>query len=158
MNRNRKETKRRNQVLRIWTVAEARAALPYIASIVRSLREHWFEAQAHRRALGRLEGRNGRPDRANLIAQQEETRAAREAEVHYQHALEELHALDVYCLDPNRGEVLIPFVQDKQLAWYVYDLFDADGLRFWRFHGDSLETRRPIAEEWKDSSGQTRVV
>src|SRR5208282_1669711 len=121
MKRNQKGAKRRRQVLRVWTREQARAALPYVSSIVGSLREHWLDAQSHRRALGRLSGQKGRPDRACLIAQDEEGRAVREADARFQQTLEELQALDIYCLDPSRGQALIPFVNGAQLAWFVYD-------------------------------------
>ena len=70
MKRNRKGAGRRRRSLRIWTRAEAQAALPYISSVVRSLREHWLSPQVHRHALCRLANRPGRPDRDSLIAQE----------------------------------------------------------------------------------------
>ena len=43
------------------------------------------------------------------------------------------------------GLALIPFAVEKRLAWYVFDLFDEeDPLRFWRYHQDPLEKRRPM--------------
>jgi hypothetical protein len=158
MNRNQKGARRRRQVLRLWNRPQAQAALPYISSIVRSLREHWLEAQTHRLDLSRLKRRPGRPDRASLIAEQTAERAVREAEARFQHALEELQALDIYCLDPARGEVLIPFLQENQLAWFVYDLFEEQPLNSWRYHSDPLEARRSLAELREDSAGNTRIV
>jgi hypothetical protein len=55
-------------------------------------------------------------------------------------------ALDIYSLDPLKGIALIPTVHDQRLAWFVYDLFDAEDIRFWRYHDDALEARRPIAD------------
>ena len=69
-----------------------------------------------------------------------------------------LQAIDVYCLDPIQGLALIPFVHDKQLAWFVYDLFDAEPLRFWRYHEDSFETRRPLAELEVAFGGDSAIV
>ena len=72
---------------------------------------------------------------------------AGEADERFHDALDELHTLDVYCLDPVAGLALIPFAVEKRLAWYVFDLFDEeDPLRFWRYHQDPLEKRWPIAE------------
>jgi hypothetical protein len=56
----------------------------------------------------------------------------------------ELAVLDVYSHDPVKGHALIPFVHDEQLAWYFFDLFDAEPFRFWRFQSDPDETRRPV--------------
>lgn len=144
MKRNRNGAKRRQPTIQPWTYDQARGVLPYLRSIVRSLREHRIEAQTRQAQADRLASRPGRPDRNTLIAQEEAHRFAREAEDRFDDALDELHVLDVYCLDPIRGEALIPFVQDEQLAWYVFDLFDDEPFRSWRFHSDPLETRRPL--------------
>ena len=40
MKRNPKKSRRNPETLRVWTLDQARAASPYIASIARSLREH----------------------------------------------------------------------------------------------------------------------
>jgi hypothetical protein len=55
------------------------------------------------------------------------------AEGHFNEALRELEALDVYCLDPAKGLALIPFRQGDDLAWFVFDLFAPQGLDGWRF-------------------------
>ncbi len=146
MNRNRRGAKARRQMLRLWTYQQALTALPYVSSVVRSLREHWLEMQRYQDAFRRLEKQTGRPDRTVLIAQQEARHQADEASNRFEQALEELQSLDIYCLDPNRGEALIPFVQGEQLAWYVYDLFEEPSLGHWRFHSDPFETRRPIKD------------
>jgi hypothetical protein len=146
MKRNQNEAKRRRQTLRVWSLAQAQAALPYIGSVMRSLREHRLEAQAQQSRAEKLARRPGRPDRSTIIALEDSKAAAAKAQDAFETALHELHSLDIYCLDPNQALALIPFVHDKQLAWYVYDLFDAEPLRFWRFHSDPLETRRPLAE------------
>ena len=71
MNGNRRGAKSRRQVLRVWSYGEARAALPYVSSVVQSLREHWLDMQKHQAALRKLEQQAGRPDRKALIAQDE---------------------------------------------------------------------------------------
>ena len=145
MGRKRKEAERRQETIQVWTYDQARRVLPYVASIMRSLREHRLEAQKQRLTAQRLASRPGRPGRQGLIAQEQCVREAREAEERFQEALEELHVLDIYCLDAIQGLALIPFAQEDQLAWYVFNLFESDGLQFWRYHQDPLETRRPIA-------------
>jgi hypothetical protein len=120
--------------------------LPYVTSIMRSLREHGIDERKHNLTAQRLANRPGRPDRSTLIAYEEAVKAAGKAGERFEETLEELHRLDVYCLDSTSGLALIPFAKDNQLAWFIYDLFDADPLRFWRYHSDPLDTRRPIAE------------
>ncbi len=146
MSRKQKGSKASRQPIQVWSFAQATAALPYIASVMKSLREHRLEAQQHRLTAARLAARPGRPDRAALIAQQEAADEAHRADERFQQALDELQVLDVYCLDPVAGQALIPFVHEDQLAWYVCDLFDSTPLQFWRYHSDSLETRRPLTE------------
>ncbi|HJT77994.1 MAG TPA: DUF2203 family protein [Gemmataceae bacterium] len=146
MKSNRNEAKRRRQALQVWTQAQARAALPYLASVMQSVREHRLEANALECKAKKLAARPGRPDRDTIIRTEEIGKAARLAEERFQEALHELQTLDVYCIDPVGGLALIPFVHDKQLAWFIYDLFDAEPLQFWRMHSDPLETRRPVTE------------
>ena len=64
--------------------------------------------------------------------------------VDYQDALEELAELDVQPLDPGQGTAPVPFVHDDQLAWYVFDLFDSQPIRSWRYQSDPDETRRKL--------------
>jgi Uncharacterized conserved protein (DUF2203) len=133
--------------LRLWTYAEAVKTLPYLRAIVRSLREHWLHLQRVRLQVRRLDARPGRPDRQALILRAEAAREAELAEDHFNEALRELEAIDVYCLDPAKGLALIPFRQGDDLAWFVFDLFAPQGLDGWRFQADPLEARRPLVEK-----------
>jgi hypothetical protein len=146
MNRNRHGSKARRQNVRVWGFDQARQAVPYITSIMTSLREHRLEAQQQHLRSQHLARLPGRPSRAHLIAEAEAARRAREARARYQEAEEELNALDVFCLDAIRGEAVVPFVHDRQLAWFLFDLFDAHPFQHWRYHSDPEDTRRPIAE------------
>jgi hypothetical protein len=142
--RNRNKGGERGETIYVWTYEQARRVLPYVSSIMRSLREHALEASGCESKVRRLAARPGRPERRALIALEEATKQAAEASDRFQDALDELHTLDVYCLDAHAGLALIPFAQDNQLAWYIFDLFDSDSLRFWRYHTDPLDMRRPI--------------
>jgi hypothetical protein len=146
MKRDQKGAKRRRKQIRVWTLEQARASLPYLSAVLRSLREHRLEAVTQHRNAKRLAQRPGRPDRDSLIAQTESTKAADQADERFREALAELQALDIYLIDPIAGQALIPFVHDENLAWYIYDAFDPQPLQYWRYHSDSLDTRRPIAE------------
>jgi hypothetical protein len=142
----RNGSKQRRKTIQVWTYEQARHVLPYVGSIMRTLRNDRLEAQQHHLKVSRMKDRPGRLDRDGIIAVEESTRCAQEAEHRFHDGLEELHTLDIYCLDPIRGLALIPFARGEQLAWFIFDLFDDEPMRYWRYHQDSLETRRPIVE------------
>jgi hypothetical protein len=144
MKRNPKSAKPRAEAIQVWTLAQAQSAVPYITSIVRSLREHALEIQKYKSILDKLGQLSGRPKRDTLIAEQEARQDLIQAESAFQEAADELQPLDIYPLDPIRGHALVPFVHDEQLAWYIFDLFDASPFRFWRFQSDPEDTRRPV--------------
>jgi Uncharacterized conserved protein (DUF2203) len=144
MKRNPKSAKPKAEAIQVWTLAQAQSAVPYITSIVRSLREHAINIQKYKLLLEKLNQLSGRPKRDTLIAAQEAQQDKSRAESEFQTAADELQTLDIYTLDPIRGQALVPFVHDEQLAWYIFDLFDASPFRFWRFQSDPEETRRPI--------------
>lgn len=158
MHRHGKKAKTTRKVLPVWTFSQVKEALPYLASVVTSVREHRIEALAHDRQARRLADRPGRPDRDAIIAHENTARAARAAGDRFREAVEELQGLGIYPLDPVRGEALIPFVHADQLAWFVYDLFDPDHLSFWRYHNDALDKRRPIAEVEEEGSADPPLV
>jgi hypothetical protein len=159
MKRKSKGSSRRRQTLQVWTFPQAQAAAPYIASVVRSLREHALETLSHARKAQRLAAMPGRPRRDDLIAQEEAEGAARAAEARFQDAVAELQPLDVYPLDPVRGQALVPFVHDGQLAWYIFDLFDPTPFQFWRYHTDPADTRRLVtAEQHGQAEESTQVA
>src|SRR2546430_2191706 len=103
MNRNRKEAKQRTQTLQIWTREQAVTALPYIRSVMESLREPRLLWLRHEATVRRLAEKQGRPDRTTLIALEEARREAARAAERFNEALEELQILDIYCLDPLGG-------------------------------------------------------
>jgi hypothetical protein len=144
MKRQPKGAKQRRQAIQVYTYAQAQSVAPYLTSIVRSVREHSLEALTARRRLKQLDRRPGRPNRDALIEAQEIDRQAQRAEDSLRDALAEMQHLDVYPLDPVRGQALVPFVHEEQLAWFVFDLFDPQPLQFWRFQTDPEDTRRPV--------------
>jgi hypothetical protein len=156
--RQPKRAKERTPTIQVWTYKQTEAAAPYISSILRSLREHALEALQHYHRAKRIANRPGRPDRAAIIAQQEAEKEARRADDRFRDALEELQEMDIYTLDPIQGQALVPFVHNDQLAWYIFDLFDAHPLRFWRFQSDPEDTRRPVTAMQKGPSEATRIV
>ncbi len=141
--------------IKLWTHAEVVKALPYVCSILRSLRENALQTNAVQRRLERLDEKPGRLSRTELIAQAELRRDARERYDGYLNDLDELQELGVGCVDPLQGEAIFPFLYDDQVAWFTYDLFEGPQLRWWRYDSDSPTTRRPI---YTDMKGQSRPV
>src|SRR5215208_5414767 len=107
--RHRKRGSRTLRAIRLWNSADATKAIPYLRSVVGSLREHWLEAQSKRREAELLAARPGRADRRRLLAGELLGETQHDAEVRFEDALEELMRIDAYLLDPVRGIVLIPF-------------------------------------------------
>ena len=131
---------------RLWTYEAALRAVPYLRAVVRSLREQWLHVRSVRRQIRRLDARPGRPDRQTLIRRAVAVQELDQADTQLEETFDELKAIDVFCLDPAEGLALIPFGEGEELAWYVFDLFAPQGLEAWRFHGDPLETRRPLEQ------------
>jgi hypothetical protein len=156
--RQPKGAKERTQTIQVWTYEQVQAAAPYISSILRSLREHALEALQYYHRAKRLANRPGRPDRTAIIAQQEAEREARRADDRFRDDLAELQDMDIYTLDPIQGQAFVPFVYNDQLAWYVFDLFDALPLRFWRYQSDPEETRRPITAMQRGPYEEPKIV
>src|SRR5262245_3612821 len=103
-----RKARRSRNTLRLWTFDQAQAVVPYLGSIVRSLREHALHIQSIRRKLTALEDQPGRPDRRTLITVEEHKRDLARAEEENSQALAELEALDVQLLDAVQGQVLVP--------------------------------------------------
>ena len=146
MKRKRKQKRRQLRRIHLWSFPQAQKAMPYLRSVTRSLREHWLELQTKRLEFDRLSHRPGRPDRTAILASARADEEKTQAEDRFTDALNELMGIDVYLLDPVRGVAFVPFQKEEELAWFVFDLFDSDDLKTWRFHQDPLEMRRPIAE------------
>src|SRR5271157_5104892 len=87
----------------VWTSAQARAVLPYVASIMGSLREHRLDFLRHRLSAQRLASRPGRPRRETLLAQEDAAREAGKADAEYQRTLAELKSLGIRCVDSVAG-------------------------------------------------------
>jgi len=132
--------------LRLWSYADAVKALPYLRVIVASLRDHWLELQKARHEARQVAAGPIRQNRQSLIQQIEVIKAVATAEANVDETVQELLTLGACSVDPLRGLALIPFNQNGELAWFVYDLFSPGGLTGWRFHLDPLQTRRPLVD------------
>jgi hypothetical protein len=138
--------KKKQKAILLWTFPQARAAAQYLSSVLSSIRETWLEAARKEIYAQRLAARPGRSDRKRIMDEQQAFAEARSAQERYLEVREELESLGIACLDPNQGLAWIPFSYENQLAWFVFDLFDSEPIRFWRFQTDPLETRRSVSE------------
>lgn len=132
--------------LRLWTYAGALKLVPYLRSLVGSLREGWLEFRQAQEQVRRIESRPGRPDRDSLIRLEEARREVAQADARIGTTLREMHALSIYSLDPAGGYAFVPFVRGEDLSWFIFDLFDSQGLVGWRMHNDPPSTQRPLTE------------
>ncbi len=130
MTRKSRPTDRRHSLSRFWTCAEAQAVVPYVASIMRSLREQRLEYFRHHLAAKRLAGKPGRSRRDTLLAHEEAVRAAGRADAEYHQTLAELNSLGFRCLDSAAGLAAVYVYHDEFVTEYLYDLFDSQPIRF----------------------------
>lgn len=147
MKKQRKEQEAESLVtLRLWTQAGVAKATPYLRSLVGSLREGWLELRQAQEQVRRLETKPGKSDRETLIRLEEAKRDCGRAEAKLEEVMNEMLPLSIFAVDPVAGLVVIPFMRGDALAWFVFDLFDEQGVVAWRLYSDPLETRRPLAE------------
>ncbi len=139
---NRPKKSRRLRVIRLWKRHEADKAIPYLHSVIRSLRDHWLDTQRLNVTVQRLHDKKA--DRATLIEIADSEKEQFQVSGKFKDAMRELRKIDVFLLDPVQGLALIPFQIGEELAWYVFDMFEEKGLVGWRYHQDALEIRRPL--------------
>lgn len=148
MKRNRRK-EQPLRVVKLWSFSQADKARPYLRTLTSAIREDWLSLQSTKRTVHMLEKKPGRPDRQALLARETAITERDKAEDRFSQDLDELNRMDVFLIDPVHGTALIPFAKDDNLAWFVYDLFEDEGLTSWRLHEDPIEMRRPIDETIK---------
>jgi len=129
---------------RLWTQSRAEKAVPYLRTVMRSLREYWLESRQAEVQLERMNSHSGRRDRQSLMLHDEIVRNEELARTRFDEALSEFEALNVRCIDVVRGLALLPFSRVDELAWFVFDLFAPEGLVGWRFESDPASIRRNL--------------
>jgi hypothetical protein len=127
----------------IWTLEQARRAIPYIRTLLAGLREHRLDGLSNRLRAHHFR-QSGEPRREQEI--EGAHAAAHHAEERFQEDFEELQALSVYPLNALQGVALLPFIREHHLAWLIFDLFDDDPLRCWRYHDDPPQAVRMLAD------------
>jgi hypothetical protein len=143
--KRRKHRSKPMQIMHLWTWSDAVKAVPYLRSVIGSLREHWLEVLRSKRQLERATQQKSAAKRQQLLEQEKQEDDLHRAQTQFNDALEELTRIDVFLLEPVRGVALIPFRQADDLAWFVFDLFAKDGLVGWRFHNDPMDECRALS-------------
>ena len=146
MKKQRKQKADATITLRLWTPAGAMKIVPYLRSLGQSLRDAWLELRQARLTAERAAARPGKPDRASLIQAEESERALHQAEARLEEVVQEMLPLSAFGVDPARGLIVLPWLANGTLAWFVFDLFEPQGIVAWRLHSDPIEMRRPLTE------------
>lgn len=146
MRKQRKQDTESVVELRLWTYAEARKAVPYLRSLMNSLRDAWIDMRQTQEHVRRSEAILGRPNRDTIIRRDDAHRDADQAEAKLGDLIHEMLGLSFYVVDPASGVGVIPFLRGEALSWFVFDLFSEEGLIAWRLPDDSIEMRRPFSE------------
>ena len=142
--KNRKKRSKKVRILHLWNFSEVIKAVPYLRSIIGSLRESWLDVLNTQRQLERVT-KEKKPSCTQKIIEVEARRDENErAQSTFNEALRELNDIDVFLLEPVKGLALVPFRKEDDLAWYVFDHFAPRGLIGWRYHSDPIEACRPL--------------
>jgi hypothetical protein len=132
------------QVLSLWSWKDVVKAIPYLHSIIDSLREHWLDILTVQRDIDKAAARPGLASRQQIIEDQAHLEDRHRAQGKFDDALEELTKIDVFLLDPVRGLAMIPFRKEDEMAWYVFDHYSSRGVIGWRLHNDPIDECRPL--------------
>ncbi|MGF1578517.1 MAG: hypothetical protein ACFCD0_04055 [Gemmataceae bacterium] len=142
----------------VWTYEQAESAIPYLTSVVSSIRDRFLAVQSARRTHELLAGRPGRPSRDDIIDHEHAAQELGKAGDEVTEAVNELLHLNIYSVDPVNGIAMIPFLHAEQLAWLVFELFEEPKVRSYRFHGDPVDKRRPLGEVLEAGEESTPIV
>jgi hypothetical protein len=141
----RRKRSKRMRVLHLWSWTEVSKAVPYLHSVIDSLREHWLEVLNAQHKLDRGARAAGPVKRQQIIEEETQKDERHRAQNQFDDALEELNKVDVFLLDPVKGMALVPFRKEDDLAWYVFDHFAPRGVVGWRYHNDPIEECRSLS-------------
>ena len=89
--------------LRLWAYPDAIKAVPYIRSLVQSLREWWLELRQAQENVDRTKARPGRPNRDTLILLEESQRDVDRKEAGLEEIVTDMMTLSAYSVDPGAG-------------------------------------------------------
>ena len=140
----RRDRSKHMQVMHLWTWNEVAKAIPYLRSITGSLREHWLDMLHAQRDIDRAAKAKGRPGTQQLLQDQRRFAEREDARAQFNDALDELHGVEAYLLDPVQGTAVMPFRKEDELAWYLFDHFAPPGVIGWRYQNDAESECRPL--------------
>lgn len=133
--------------LREWTFEEVKKRLPYLRSLLETIRESSWRANAAYSRIRRLNRKPGRPDRQRYTAIEEAQQefVARDREV--LDALEEMTELGVLCNDPVQSVAMFYWKEKHDSggfrgAWFVFCPFGNQ--LYWRYDEEPETTRRDV--------------
>src|SRR5262245_16980002 len=107
MKRQRKNADQPVEEFPVWTFEQAGRAVPYITSVMNSIRDLYLDEQSQRRLARKLEEQPGRPNRGAIIRCEEAKREADRLQGEVAGAAQELAQLNVHCVDPVNGLAMI---------------------------------------------------
>lgn len=139
-----RERTNRMQVMHLWTWDQVVKAVPYLRSITGSLREHWLDMHRAQRDLDRSAKNKAESKTRHLVHSQHRLEERDRARGQFEAALDELHGVEAYLIDPVQGTAVMPFRKEDDLAWYVFDHFAPRGVIGWRYEKDPVEECRPL--------------
>src|SRR5262249_28755485 len=142
--KRRRQRSKRVQIMHLWERGEVTKAVPYLRSVLKSLREHWLDAVNAQRRLDRAAAMRAPRKRQQIIENELQTAECERAQAKFKDAVEELASVDAFLVDPIRGLALIPFRKEDDLAWYIFDRFAKPGVIGWRYPNDPDEECRPL--------------
>lgn len=140
----RRDRSKRMHAMHLWTWSEVAKAVPYLRSITGSLREHWLDMLNAQLDIDRSAKVKGLPKTQQLLQNQRHMDERERARGKFDEALEELHGVEAYLLDPVQGTAIMPFRREDELAWYVFDHFAPPGVIGWRYQKDPAGECRPL--------------
>jgi len=143
--KRRKVRSKRMQIMHLWTRSDAVKAVPYLRSIIASLRECYLEVMNAERQVKLANQKKSATRLQQILDQEKRDDDLERARTKFNDALDELTKVGVFLLEPVHGFALIPFRKGDDLAWYVFDLFATSGLVGWRNHSDPIDACRDMS-------------
>src|SRR5271168_5125985 len=96
----RRDRSKHMQIMHLWTWNEVAKVIPYLRSITGSLREHWLDMLHAQRDIDRAAKSKTRPATHQLLQDERRFDERERARAQFDDALDELHGVEAYLLDP----------------------------------------------------------
>lgn len=139
----------KKQFVQVWSYGQTIKALPYLLEVLRSLRENYLEMRFANHRLMKIDKSAKKPDRSVFIAKQDAQMECDVTSSKVAQDVAELESMGMVVVSPENAIIGIPFIEEDQLAWFIFSLFEKDYLVGWRFTSDPQDTRRTILPKHK---------